>query len=92
MVFLIMSDEYNPSSTEVNPSAIAQQLRSPLHSPSPADITRRRIYDIVHVMNCLDLLRRYSYRIYNWEGIASMQRLLTRLYSTPVRHQCRHHT
>ena len=88
MVFLIMSDEYNHSSTEVNPSAIAQQLRSPLHSPSPADITRRRIYDIVHVMNCLDLLP----RIYNWEGIASMQRLLTRLYSTPVRHQCRHHT
>lgn len=35
-------------------------------------------------MNCLDLLHRYSYRIYNWEGLTSMQRHLARLYATPV--------
>ena len=36
-------------------------------------------------MNCLGLLHRYSYRVYNWEGFASMQRHLARLYATPVR-------
>ena len=85
MVFLIMREERERHSTEVNPSLIAEQLRRCRSNSGRGDITRRRIYDIVHVMNCLDLLHRYSYRVYNWEGFASMQRHLARLYATPVR-------
>lgn len=53
-------------------------------SPSHEDITRRRIYDIIHVLSCVGLLRRISYRLYSWAGWESMQSLFTALYSVSV--------
>lgn len=48
------------------------------------DITRRRIYDIIHVFDCLKLVTRVSYRDYGWNGMKTMQQYLTELYGIPV--------
>lgn len=84
LVLMIMNQEQCYGPATVNPSDISLQLRTCVTCDSGIDITRRRIYDIIHVLSCVGLLRRLSYRLYGWEGMTSMQQLFSQLLNVPV--------
>ena len=84
LVLMIMNQEQCYGPATVNPSDISLQLRTCVTCDSSIDITRRRIYDIIHVLSCVGLLRRLSYRLCGWEGMTSMQQLFSQLLNVPV--------
>ena len=84
LVLMVMNQEQCYGPATVNPSDISLQFRNPVAICINTDITRRRIYDIIHVLSCVGLLRRLSYRLYGWEGMTSMQQLFTQLLTIPV--------
>ena len=86
MIFRMMRQYKNNGISTLNPSTIANDLSKTVFFKLYIDITRRRIYDIIHVFSCLKLITRITYCEYSWNGINAMQEYLTQLYTIPVKY------